>query len=89
MNDGYQDALVQMDLQRIKDGVSELAKRNDYIGITEIGKSNSYIKKLEEDIHHIKENMKISRYTIILNELVSNLVNDVDSIRVMIRVSYH
>jgi len=82
MNDGYQDALAQMDLQRIKDGVSELAKRNDYIGNTEIGKSNSYIKKLEEDIHQIKENMKISRYTIILNELVPNLVNDVDSIQV-------
>jgi len=82
MNDGYQDALAQMDLQRIKDRVSELAKRMT-IPVILKGKSNSYIKKLEEDIHQIKENMKISRYTIILNELVPNLVNDVDSIQVL------
>jgi NTE family protein len=82
INDGYQDALVQMDLQRIKDRVSEIAKRNNYIGNTEMGKPNSYIQKLEEDIHQIKENMKISRYTIILYELVPNFINDVDSIQV-------
>ena len=28
MNVGYYDALVQMDIQQMKDGVMELAKRN-------------------------------------------------------------
>lgn len=82
INKGCQDALVQMDLQRIKDGVSEIAKRSNYIGNTEMGKPNSYIQKLEEDIHQIKENMKISRYNVILNELVPNFIYDVDSIQV-------
>ncbi len=82
INDGYQDALVQKVSQRIKDGVSEIAKRNNYIGNPEMGKPNSYIQKLEEDIHQIKENMKISRYTIIPYELVPNFINDVDSIQV-------
>ena len=30
MNVGYRDALVQMDIQQIKDGVTELAERNGY-----------------------------------------------------------
>ena len=35
MNVGYQDASVQMDIQQMKDGVMELAKRNSYRDIKE------------------------------------------------------
>ena len=60
MNEGYQDTLVQMDMQKIKDGVAELAKINrhgDDIGKV---KENYYIvKQLERNIHQIQENLKI------------------------------
>ncbi len=56
---GYRDALVQMDMQRIKDGVIELAKRNDSSGYIKKEWDNSQIQELEESLYQIQERMKI------------------------------
>jgi hypothetical protein len=52
MNVGYQDASLQMDMQRIKDGIMELAKRNG-VGDTKKGANN----------HQIGTRRKSSLYT--------------------------
>ena len=84
MNEGYQDALVQMDMQRIKDGIAELVIINRHSsgdGI-EKGKQNRHIQKLEEDIHQIQENIKIENgKDTTLNDLAIAFLNDVESIQ--------
>jgi predicted acylesterase/phospholipase RssA len=62
MNVGYHDALVQMDIQQIKDGVMELAKRNSYRDMKEGGSKNNnnhQIQELEESVYQIQEGMKV------------------------------
>jgi NTE family protein len=61
MKVGYHDALVQMDIQQMKDGVMELAKRNTYQDIKEGERinSNNQMRKLEETIDQIQEAMKV------------------------------
>jgi hypothetical protein len=61
MNVGYHDAVVQMDIQQMKDGVMELAKRNNYRDMKE-GDGNSkdhQIQELEVSIYQIQEAMKV------------------------------
>ena len=61
MNVGYHDAVVQMDIQQMKDGVMELAKRNNYRDMKE-GDGNSkdhQIQQLEVSIYQIQEAMKV------------------------------
>lgn len=62
MNVGYYDALVQIDIQQMKDGVTELAKRNSYRDIKEEDWNNNYnhqIQELEESVYQIQEGMKV------------------------------
>jgi hypothetical protein len=82
MNDGYQDTVVQMDMQKIKDGVSELAKRSAHgEDIEKIKENFSIIKRIEDNIHQIQENLKIENgHDRILNE-VRNLIHEVESIK--------
>jgi len=50
MKAGYHDAIVQMDLQQMKDGVLELANRNG-------GWDNLHIQELEESLNQIQERL--------------------------------
>jgi len=76
MEYGCQDALVQMDMQQIKDRIAEIAK---IIGCdTQEGNSPNHMQKLEEDIHQIQENMKIQNGRTRLNELIVNFVNSIE-----------
>jgi NTE family protein len=60
MNEGFQDTLVQMDMQKIKDGVAELAKINRHGYDIQKVKENYYvINQLERSVHQIQENLKI------------------------------
>jgi hypothetical protein len=77
MQYGCHDALIQMDLQKIKDIVAEVAKIISYT--SEERNTNPILQKLEEDIHQIQENMKVQNgYGIRLNELIANFVNTVE-----------
>lgn len=82
MSDGYQDTLVQMDMQKIKDGVSELAKKSTHGEDNEELKENfSVIKRIEGNIHQIQEGLKIGNgHDRTLNE-VRNLIHEVESIK--------
>jgi len=82
MTDGYQDTLVQMDMQKIKDRVSELAKRSAHGEDNEKIKENfSIIKRIEGNIHQIQEDLKIGNgHDRTLNE-VRNLIHEVESIK--------
>jgi len=82
MKAGYQDALVQMDLQRVKDRIVELA---DVTGgnIIEKGKAkeNYHIQKLEEHLHQITEDIKIENaYGTTLNQ-IDKLIHEVESVK--------
>jgi NTE family protein len=57
MNVGYYDALVQMDIQQMKDGVMELAKRNSNSCVK--GDGNNNHQELEERVYQIQEGIKI------------------------------
>ena len=62
MNVGYRDASVQMDIQQIKDGIMELAKRNSYRDMKEgdgNNNNNHQIQKLEKNIDQIQEAMRV------------------------------
>ena len=52
MKAGYHDAMIQMEIQQMRDGVIELAKRNG-------GWDNLHIQELEESLNQIQERMKI------------------------------
>ena len=82
MNDGYQDTLVQMDMQKVKDGVAELAKRNRHGDDIEKVKENYHIiKQLERNIHKIQENLKIENgQDRTLNE-VKKIIHEIESIK--------
>jgi methyl-accepting chemotaxis protein len=60
MNVGYYDALVQMNIQQMKEGVMELAKRNSYRDTKKGGRFNNshQIRQLEECIYQIQKAMK-------------------------------
>ena len=82
MNDGYQDALLQMDIQLMKDGVMELAKRNGRGGDIKKEKDNHHIQKLGESLHQIQETMKIENGNdTMLNNQVENFINRVKSLQ--------
>lgn len=57
MKTGYKDALIRMDMQRVKDGVLELANRNGQIDIK--GEHENQIEDLEKNIYQIQENMSV------------------------------
>lgn len=82
MKDGYQDTLVQMEMQKIKDGVSELAKRSAHGEDVEKIKENfSIIKRIEGNIHQIQEDLKIENgHDRTVNE-IGNLIQEVESIK--------
>ncbi len=78
MNDGYHDALVQMDMQHIEDIVLELSKRNGRLVGSENNEYNSYIQRLEEHISKIQDGLKIENgYDVILHH-VNDLIKDVE-----------
>jgi hypothetical protein len=82
MNDGYQDALLQMDIQLMKDGVMELAKRNGRGGDIKKEKDNHDIQKLGESLHQIQETMKMENGNdTMLNNQVENFINRVKSLQ--------
>jgi NTE family protein len=78
MNVGYQDASVQMDMQRLKEGVMELAKINGRGGI-EKGEDNHQIEQLKESLRKIEERMKIENGYNTLKQ-VKDFINEVESI---------
>jgi NTE family protein len=57
MRTGYRDALIRMDMQRVKDGVLELATRNGQIYVGE--HDNEDIGQLEKTIYQIQENVSV------------------------------
>jgi predicted acylesterase/phospholipase RssA len=82
MNDGYQDALLQMDIQLMKDGVMELAKRNGRGDDIKKEKDNHHIQKLRESLHQIRETMKMENGNdTMLNNQVENFINRVKSLQ--------
>jgi NTE family protein len=80
MKVGYQDTLVQMDLQRVKDRVVELAQINGRNGIEKRkAKENNHIQKLEEYLHQIEENLKVENaYDNTLNR-IDKIIHEVES----------
>ena len=82
MNKGYQDTLVQMNMQKIKDGVAELAKINRHGDDIEIVRENYYVvKQLERNVHQIQENLKIENgQERTINE-VNKIIHEVESIK--------
>jgi hypothetical protein len=68
MNVGYRDASVQMDLQQIKDGIMELAKRNWNSCVK--GDENNIHQELEESVYQIQEGVKVQNgYNDIIRQL--------------------
>lgn len=82
MNDGYQDTLLQIGMQKIKDGIAELAKINAYGGdIEKVNENYSILKQIEGNIHQIQESLKIENgHDRTLNE-VKDLVHEIESIK--------
>jgi hypothetical protein len=85
MNVGYRDTSVQMDIQEMKDGVMELAKRNSYRDLKGGGGNNNnnnhQIQKLEENIDQIQESMKVENgYNDNTIEQVKQFIYKVDKI---------
>ena len=76
MDVGYKDALVQMDMQQMKDEVVKLAKRID-----PKSKDNNTQQELEKSLYQIQERMKIENgHDIMLNKLVKDFIKNVESI---------
>jgi hypothetical protein len=85
MNVGYRDASVQMDIQEMKDGVMELAKRNSYRDLKggggDINNNDHQIQKLEENIDQIQEAIKVQNgYNDNTIEQVKQFIYKVDKI---------
>ena len=53
MKDGYCDALNQMGIKSIKDGIIKIANKDT------IGKNNNHIQELEEGLQQIQMNIKM------------------------------
>jgi len=79
MKVGYQDASVQMDIQRMKDGVLDLAEINgrNVIGQGK-GKENDHIQKLEEHLRQIQEDIKIENSYDTLKQ-IDKIIHEVES----------
>jgi hypothetical protein len=59
---GYKDALIRMDMQRVKDGVLDLAKRNGQIhGDIKGEYANNKIEDLVNNIYQIQEKMSVEQ----------------------------
>jgi NTE family protein len=58
MRTGYNDALIRMDMQRVKDGVLDLVKRNGHI---QGEHENDRIRDLQENIYRIQELMSVEQ----------------------------
>ena len=81
MNKGYQDASVQMDMQRLKDEVMEVAKRNRHRD-TKKEWDNHQMQELEESPYIIQERMKIENgYNTILSNPIQSFMNKVEDMR--------
>lgn len=57
MRTGCRDALIRMDMQRVKDGVVELATRNGQIHVVE--HDNEDIDQLKKTIYQIQEKLSV------------------------------
>jgi hypothetical protein len=78
MDVGYQDASMQMDLQRIKDGVMKLVKIIQHI----TSKNGKQIEGMQENLYQIQEMLKMENgYDTVLNNHLKNFINEVDSIK--------
>ena len=84
MNVGYHDALVQMDIQQMKDGVTELAVRNGYRDIKDGGKNdnnNHQIDELESILYQIQEAVKVQNgYKVDTTEQINKFIDKMDKI---------
>ena len=69
-------------MQKIKDGVAELAKINRHGDDIEIVRENYYVvKQLERNVHQIQENLKIENgQDRTINE-VNKIIHEVESIK--------
>ena len=78
MDVGYQDASMQMDLQRMKDGVMKLVEIHQHIK-SENGKQ---IEDIQENLYQIQEMIKMENgYNTELNNQLKNFINEVESIK--------
>lgn len=81
MKVGYQDALVQMDMQRMKDGIMNLAKLSNYNGR---GPQNSQPEDLEVNLYKIEQEMKIQNgYGYNILRKVEDLIAKLESTRAL------
>jgi NTE family protein len=63
MKTGYNDALIRMDMQRVKDGVLDVARRNVRVH------ENGQIEDLENDIYEIQEKMSVEEDGAIIKQV--------------------
>jgi len=78
MDVGYQDASMQMDLQRIKDGLIKLVKVNQHI-TSENGKQ---VEDMQESLYQIQDMMKMENgYDTVLSNQLKKFINQVESIK--------
>ncbi len=85
MEDGNRDALIQMDLQAVKDEVMNLIKINHHITSENERKQDQdrQIEAVQQQLYQIQEAMKIGNgYNMVLNEQLKDFVNKVEAIRV-------
>lgn len=81
MNMGYQNASVQMDLQKLKDEVIEVVKRNRHHD-TKKDWDNPQIQELEEGTYQIQERMKIENgYDTKLSNQIQSFINKIEGMR--------
>jgi NTE family protein len=73
MKTGYHDAILQIDIQQVKDGVIELATRNG-------GWDNVYIQDIEESLNQIEEMIKTEddNNGTIIKEKIKGFMDKVD-----------
>lgn len=78
MDVGYQDASIQMDLQRMKDGVMKLVKINQHITSENV----KQIEDMQENLYQIKETIKMENgYNTVLNNQLKDFINEVEHIK--------
>lgn len=84
IEDGNRDALIQMDLQALKDGVYNLIKINHHIS-SENGRKQDQghqIEDVQQELYQIQERMKIGNgYDTVLDKQLNDFVNKVEEIR--------
>ena len=75
---GYQDASMQIDLQKMKDGVMKLVKINQHI----TSENGNQIEGMQENLYQIQEMMKVENgYNTVLDNQLKSFINEVESIK--------